>query len=136
MDGLLGFIEGDNGFDDEEIDSAGNQAADLFGEGGAGLVEAGFSQRLKVNTEGADGSGDECCSGLFVLKLPDGLASELGSGLVDGEDLILKAVAEESEGICAEGVSSRSARLRPGGNLRGRSGRGRAARDSARRSND
>jgi hypothetical protein len=55
---LLGFIQRDDGFDDQQIDAhsgtTGGESANLFGEGSARLVEAGLSQWFQMYAERAN----------------------------------------------------------------------------------
>jgi hypothetical protein len=55
---LFGLVEGGHSLDDEEIDSAGDEDADLVSKGGAGFVEAGFAEGFESDAEWADGSSD------------------------------------------------------------------------------
>ena len=104
LERLLRLIEGGDGFDDEEVDAAGDESANLIGEGVEGFAEGHFSHRLEMGAEGADGAGDPGAGGLLVLNLRGGLAGEGGAGAIDFENAILQAMAGEAKAICAKSV--------------------------------
>ena len=104
QEGFAGLIESRHGLDKEQFYAGICQGADLFGEGGAGFVEAGLAEGLEADAERADGASDVGGSGLLFFEVIDGLAGEADSSCVDFGDFGGKAVTSEAEAVSAEGV--------------------------------
>ncbi len=109
-------------------------AADLFGEGCAGLVEREFSLRRQRNAERADGPGDEGLGGLLLGNLRDALAGDADSGEVDLAHLVAAGRSAPGGRRLRRRCWSRRSARRPAGTRRGHRRRSPAARGSAHRS--
>ena len=97
VEGILG------GFEEEEVDAAGNQAGGLFLVGGGQLVEGDAAGDGDGFGGGADGAGDE--AGAFRgIVVGGGFAGQLGGGVVDLVGLGGQVVLGEDDGGSAEGV--------------------------------
>ena len=62
---------------------ASAERGNLFGEGGAGFIKAGFAEGLETDAERAHGSGDEGFAGLLFLEVVDRLPGDADAGEVD-----------------------------------------------------
>ncbi len=106
--GLFGFVDGHHRLDREQVHaharSTGDQAFDLFCEGGARLFQGGLAQRFQVNAERADRTGDIRGARLLVCKLGHGFPGQPRACLVDGAGLVLQPEALQAKAVRPEGV--------------------------------
>ncbi len=99
------LIQRRHGFDSEHVDSGSGQCANLPDEGETGFIEAGFAQRLKANTERADGSRDPGCACLAGEEALHCLTGDAHRQLVlISATLPAETIFAETEAVCAEGV--------------------------------
>ena len=97
------------------------ERADLFGEGGAGFVEADFAQWLKADAERTDGAGDPgfcrpACLGYSV----DAWRAISDAGEIDRADLVAQVVTLAGGRRSRRRCWSRGSPRRPAGTLRAR----------------
>ncbi len=110
--GLLRLVQRGNGFDQQQIDAALRQAANLLRKGCARLIEADLSQRLQTHAQGTDGARNPGLSALLVGPLVHCLARQLGSGPVDLDHLVREAIALQTQGIGAKSIGLDNLRAR------------------------
>jgi hypothetical protein len=108
------FVQRRHRLDAEKVDAVFGQNAHLFGERGAGFVEAGFAERFKTNAERTHGAGDPSCdlgaAGLLFAQMGDGLAGDAHPSGIDVGHLGSKAMAREAKAVGAEGVGFKNLR--------------------------
>ncbi len=95
--GRADLIDVAEGFQQESIDSTGEEAAHLAGKGLTRLVHPETPEGLEPHSQRADGPGD--CS-----PVAGGITREPGSGGVDALGLVGEPVACQLHGVGAEGV--------------------------------
>ena len=110
--GLLRLIQGGNGFDQQQIDPALRQTANLLRKGFARLIQADLSQRLQSRAQGTDSARNPGLSALLVGPLVHRLARHLGAGAVDLDHLVREAIALQTQGIGAKSIGLDDLRAR------------------------
>ena len=109
---LFRLVQRRNGFDQQHIDPAFGEAANLLGKGFARLIQADLSQRLQTRAQGPDGARNPDLSALLVGPLVHRLARHLGSGTVDLDHPVGEAIALQTQGIGAKGIGLDDLRAR------------------------
>ncbi len=103
-DGLLCLIQRRNSFDQQHIDAALDQAANLLGEDFARFRQAGLSQWFQAHAERPDCTRYPGFAALLVGPLIYRLTRHLGSGAVDLHHPVGEAITLQTQGIGAERI--------------------------------
>jgi hypothetical protein len=110
--GLFCLIQRGNGFDQQHIDAALGEAANLLGKGFARLIQADLSQRFQTHAQGADSARNPGFSALLVGPLVHCLARHLGPGPVDLDHPVGEAIALQTQGIGPKSIGLDDLRAR------------------------
>ena len=110
--GLLRLIQRGNRLDQQHIDAALGQAANLLRKGCARLIQADLSQRLQTRAQGTDSARNPGFSALLVGPLVHRLTRDLGAGPVDLDHLVRESIALQTQGIGAKGIGLDDLRAR------------------------
>jgi hypothetical protein len=101
---LFRLVKGHHRFDDEEVDSPRNQAANLFPECLARLFKGGLADRFEPDTKWAYGAADPRALRLLVGELVNRLPSHSRASLVYFEDTVLQAMSQQAKAVGPEGI--------------------------------
>ena len=102
--GLLCLVYRHHGLEHQQVDAAFRQRCNLFGEGGAGLLQAGLAQRLQPQTQRPHRAGHKRLGSLLLADGVHTLPGDGGAGAVELAHLVAQAKPFQPETIGAKGV--------------------------------